>query len=301
MRLDQFRSGEAQRSGERIGACAVTSETDRLTDVLLCPPDYLSAVPCCSVTREAVRHGFSVSNFEAVRQHRALEHSLVRNGVRCHRVDPDPDHPDMCFVRDALVTTPWGVLGLNLAAPHRRDEPARLRRWLEDRGATIAGWIDSGHAEGGDIAVVREGLVVIGCSGERTDDKGADAVASLFRGKGWEAIVQPFDPHFLHLDTLFAMADDNLALACHEVLDDDFLAAVHARGIETIAVTYKEQRRLGCNIVSLGGGRVLSSTGSPRVNEALRARGLTVDTLDIGQFALCGGGVHCLTMPLARG
>ena len=36
----------------------VNGETDRLRRVLLCAPDHLEPVPCCSVTRESIRAGF---------------------------------------------------------------------------------------------------------------------------------------------------------------------------------------------------------------------------------------------------
>jgi len=35
-------------------------------------------------------------------------------------------------------------------------------------------------------------------------------------------------------------------------------------------------------------------------NGGLRARDYTVEKLDFDQFARCTGGVHCLTMPLAK-
>ena len=113
-------------------------------------------------------------------------------------------------------------------------------------------------------------------------------------------IVYRFDPHFLHLDTQFAMVGDGLALACADVLSDDFLLSLGRYGIELIPVSYKEARTLGCNVLALGDRRVLTASSNSRVNALLEARGYTVETLEIDQFTRCGGGVHCLTMPLAR-
>jgi N-dimethylarginine dimethylaminohydrolase len=300
MKLDILTHGESTATLPRLARCSVRSETDRLTDVLLCRPTFLEAVPCCSVTQESLRDGFTTSVAVALAQHRALQTALERAGARCHLLDPHPAMPDMCFTRDALVTTPWGLLALNPAAGHRQAEAAHALKALRTLGAPVAAYVRTGKAEGGDIAIVRDGLVIIGCSGDRTDEEGAQSIAAIFRAHGWEAVIYRFDPHFLHLDTQFAMVDDGLALACSDVLADDFLAMLTARGIETLPVTYKEARALGCNLLSLGQRRLIASRGNDRVIDQLRARGYAVETLDLEQFTRCGGGVHCLTMPLCR-
>jgi N-dimethylarginine dimethylaminohydrolase len=278
----------------------VCGETDRLAEVLLCRPSYLSAVPCCSVTREQLRGGFSVSVERALAQHRGLQASLERHGISCRILPARPDLPDLCFTRDAAVMTPWGLLALNPAMPHRRNEVAEIERFAWYASVPLLGAIEQGQAEGGDICVARPGLVLIGCSGERTDEAGAEAVAAIFQAHGWDAHIYRFDPHFLHLDTQFCMVAEDLALACTDVLGDDFLAILDAEGIETIDVSYKEARALGCNVLALGERHILSSAANTRVNRLLRGRGFDVDEVDIAQFTACGGGLHCLTLPLAR-
>ena len=278
----------------------VFGETDPLTDVLLCRPSFLRPVPCCSVTRESLRDGFETCGSTATSQHRGLQAALERNGVRCHLITPDETMPDMCFMRDALVTTPWGVVGLRPAMQHRIGEVDALFTALDGLGIEPIARVSAGSAEGGDIAIVRDGLVIIGSSGERTDARGVDQIARLFAEHGWSILVYPFDPHFLHLDTQFAMVDEHLALACTDVLSDAFLAQLEAHGIETIPVTYKESRALGCNLLSLGHRRLLTDAANERVNVALRARGYEVEAMPIDQFTHCGGGIHCLTMPLNR-
>ena len=299
MKLDFFAgtAGALQRQTNPIG---VWSETDRLAEVLLCRPTYLEAVPCCSVTRESLCEGFAPSIAEATRQHMMLEAILEANGVTTRQIVAQPGMPDLCFTRDSAVMTPWGLLGLNPAAAHRRMEPAQMLIHARNAKVPALGAIEVGTVEGGDVCLVRDGLLIVGWSGERTDERGAEAVCGLFAAAGWKCITYRFDPHFLHLDTQFCMVDEDLALACIDVLHDDFLRLLTAEGIELIPVSYKEARRMGCNLLSLGNRRVIASARHPRIAKELRRRGVRVEMVDVAQFERCGGGIHCLTMPLAR-
>ena len=57
---------------------------------------------------------------------------------------------------------------------------------------------------------------------------------------------------------------------------------------------------LGCNVVALGGDRVLSTLGAKDLNGRLRAAGFEVYDPDMTMFTWAGGGVHCMCQPLRR-
>lgn len=241
-----------------------------------------------------------LSNTLARDQHRVLCETLHRSGVTCHFLPPAEAMPDLCFTRDVAVTTPWGAVLLNPAMPHRAAEVDYVSEALGKFDATPARRITAGAIEGGDICIARPGLLIVGISGQRTSRKGAAAFAEPFERAGWDIVHCTLDPHFLHLDTIFCMLDRNTALACVDVLDDGFLTALTSRGVKLIATTYKEARNLACNILSLDGRTILASAEYPRVVAILRQSGYNVVEVPISQFAACGGGIHCLTMPLAR-
>lgn len=282
----------------RTGA-RVCGETGRLTDVLLCAPSYLEPVPCCSVTRESLRNGFTTSRAKAAAQHAALRRVLADHGVTCHDLPPVPGMPDLAFTRDVAVATPWSLVALNPALGHRSVEVDHLIDWAGRHAGTVAR-ITRGRIEGGDVCIARPGLLIVGVSGTRTDEAGAEEFSERFHAEGWDVLICHFDEHFLHLDTIFCMLDDNRALACLEALDDRFIDEMAERGIELLPVSYKESRRLGCNILSVDGHRIVAAAGTPRVAATLRDSGFSVSEVDIDQFSACGGGIHCLTMPLAR-
>ena len=96
------------------------------------------------------------------------------------------------------------------------------------------------------------------------------------------------------------MAAPGLAVACLDVLDAGLVTWLTGHGIRLLPVTYAEAMRLGCNVLALGGTKVISARESPRLNAALRAEGLEVLDPELSLFTLGGGGPHCLTCPLLR-
>jgi N-dimethylarginine dimethylaminohydrolase len=279
----------------------VPGETQRLTDVLLSAPAHLAPVPCCAATMDSLAAGFQTDIALALDQHRQLRATLEGLGVRCHMLPPVADLPDQCFTRDSVATTPWGPVILNPALPHRGREADRAEQYLRAMGIEPLDRIRAGSIEGGDVCVAREGLLIVGQSGERTTAAGVAALAALFEPHGWDVLVSPFDPRHLHLDTIFCMLDAHHALACVDALDPAFLDTVRARGIELLPVGCAEAHGLGCNVVSIDGRTILIGEDQTRLHGELTAAGYTVVPLPISQFTACGGGVHCLTMPLARG
>lgn len=284
----------------RPGRWSVHSETGRLTDVLLSPPTHLAMVPCNAVTRESLARGLSSCRASAGAQHRALVSRLEAAGVACHVVPPRPGLSDLAFTRDALFMTPWGLAELRPSEPHRRGEAAHLAAALRPLGIETLGAVGEGRVEGGDVCLLRPGLVMIGISGERTDETGARAFGRIFERRGWRALYTRIDPRYLHLDTQFSLVSRHRAVACLDTLESGFAETMAGLGIELLPVTPGEVDRLEANLLSLGGCRIVAPAGDTRINRRLRRLGHDLIEVDIDQFVRCGGGVHCLTMPLAR-
>lgn len=276
------------------------SETGLLREVLLASPQHLRIVPCNEVSKDALRQGRSSCGVRASKQHRGLLEALRAAGVAVRLVQPDADLPDLAFTRDTSLMTPWGLIGLRPGAAHRMDEVDRVIATVREAGLPVLGRVEEGRIEGGDVCLLRPGHLVIGLSERRTDLAGAKALARFFKPRGWEVTWTPVDPDLLHLDTHFCMVDHGLALACVDKLQPEFLALLDGLGIELLAVTPREVAALGCNVLSLGGKRIVSAGSAPRLDSLLRGRGFEVTGVDLDEFTQCGGGVHCLTMPLSR-
>jgi len=276
------------------------SEVGVLEEVLLASPRHLSIVPCNEVSRDSLQNGLSSCSVRASQQHRALVDVLGAAGVRVRTVQPLAGLPDLAFTRDTSLMTPWGLLGLRPGAAHRREEVDLVLETARAAGIAVLGRVQAGAVEGGDVCLLRPGHLVVGVSEERTTTAGAEALGSFFTQRGWTVTATPIDPDLLHLDTHFCMVDRDLALACVEKLHPAFRALLGELGIELIPVAADEVSTLGCNVLALGDRRIVSTGSAPRVDDELRHRGFEVHPVALDEFTRCGGGVHCLTMPLRR-
>jgi N-dimethylarginine dimethylaminohydrolase len=276
------------------------SEYGLLKEVLLASPRNLSIVPCNRVSEDALENGRSSCSVTASRQHRALVETLMGAGVRVRTVQPVAGLPDLAFTRDTSLMSPWGLIGLRPGVEHRRGEVDVVLETARAGGIAILGRVERGTVEGGDVCLLRPGHLVIGVSEARTTSEGAQALGSFFEKRGWQVTRTPVDPDLLHLDTHFCVLDRDVALACVEKLDPAFVAMIRDLGIEIVPVREEEIASLGCNVLSLGRRRVISTGSEPRVDQAIRDLGFEVLTVPLGEFTQCGGGVHCLTMPLRR-
>jgi N-dimethylarginine dimethylaminohydrolase len=277
----------------------VESETGRLTDVLLCRPTYYRWTDINAVAHATLAAGAANDPARLQAQYRELEAALTQAGVALHDLTPEPHLPYQVYTRDSSQITPWGPVLTQLAMPQRRGEYAAL---LDFHGAFggFYRYITAGTIEGGDIHIVRPGLLILGHSGVRTNEAGAHQFAGFFTGHGWEVKLVPFAAHFLHLDVLFCMAAPQLAVACIDVLGEEFCAFLGDRQIKCLRASYGEAMAMACNLLALGDGRVISPAHSKRINAALRAEGITVLDPALDEFARGGGSVHCMTMPLSR-
>jgi N-dimethylarginine dimethylaminohydrolase len=281
-------------------AWGIASDTGVLSEVLLCKPLHYRWIAANAVARAALAAGRAADREAAAAQHAELEAALVEAGVAVRHVVPESHLPYQVYTRDAVQMTHRGAVLTQLARPERRGEYAAMLRALDALGVPVWQMSSAGTLEAGDIHLIRPGLAVVGVSGGRTDEAGAAQFARWLGHEGWEVKLVPFAEHFLHLDLLFSMAAEGVAVACTEVLDEAVIAWLREHGVRVVPSTYREAMALCGNVLALGGGRVLSSRGASRINAALRAEGLVVLDPDLSVFTAGGGGPRCLTAPLRR-
>ena len=277
----------------------VDSETGVLRDVLLCPPDHYQWIDTNAVAHATLTSGAANDPKRLQAQYFQLESALQTAGVTLHYTHPETHLPYQVYTRDSSQTTPWGPILTSLAMKQRRGEYASLLNFHAQYDGFYK-YTTAGTVEGGDLHIIRPGLLMIGHSGVRTIEAGAKQFAGFFEAHGWETKLVPFAEHFLHLDVLFCMATPRLAVACIDVLGEDFENFLSERQISVVRASYAEVMAMSCNLLALGNDRVISPAHSVRLNEALRAEGVEIFNPELDEFARGGGSVHCMPMPLLR-
>ncbi|MEW9124994.1 MAG: arginine deiminase, partial [Thermotaleaceae bacterium] len=188
--------------------------------------------------------------------------------------------------------------------------------------------------EGGDILVLSEKAVAIGCS-ERTSARGIeDLAANLFRGddriQQVLAIQIPFTRAYMHLDTVFTMVDqDKFTIypgvegkvkvfrltpgKIHprvEVLKDLKTALKEALGLPAVdliqsgggdeVTAAREQWNDSTNTLAIAPGVVVTYDRNEASNETLRKHGIQVIEIEGSELVRGRGGPRCMSMPLVR-
>lgn len=277
-----------------------SSDAHRLTDVALRTPEHFRWFGANAVVRENLRKGVEYDPEVALEQHRGFVQAFEEAGVNVHYTDADPLLQYQVYTRDPAMMTPWGMLIGQMYRVQRRGEVVPTQRFCEENGIPVWNWVTAGPLEGGDFHLIKPRVAAIGLSGDRTSPEAAGQVKAWFEAEGWEVRFIPIAEHFLHLDLLFSMISDDLALACVEVLEDEHLDWLRSLGIEIVPTTYKEAMALSGNCLSLGEGRVISAGEAKSVNEKIRAHGIKVLDPDLSMFTQAGGGARCLSQPLRR-
>ena len=275
------------------------NETDRLTDVLLGSPAHLKHLATSSLSRKHLRE--APCNIQVAQaQHAEMVAAYEHFGVKVHMHSPEPELPMQVYARDSSVMTPYGAVITAMAQWWRRGENYAAIRTYERLGIPIYDMVTAGTFEGGDFAVIEEGVLLIGCGGARTQEEGARQVAGWFEAEGWEVRIAFIDEYYVHIDLMVVPIADKLTAVCVTCTEPWIVDWLKSKGHEIIDVPFQDTMALGCNAMSLGGDRVILPKSSPVLDKALRARGFEVAAIDMAEISKTGGGIHCMAQALKR-
>jgi N-dimethylarginine dimethylaminohydrolase len=187
-----------------------------------------------------------------------------------------------------------------MGLPKRWIEPMSVKQFALRSGLRIWREVERGTFEGGDLMLLRPGLALIGCSGDRTTQSAADDLTSWFARKDWACRTITYLPKYRHLDLVVGILDVS-NLLCHvQALAPEAVRWLEQAGYTLHAVDDDEVWRMGCNILNVGNRTVIAAQECPKTNALMRSLGFRVLEVDIASFADDLGGVHCLTQGLQR-
>jgi dimethylargininase len=218
-------------------------------------------------------------------EHQAYARALEQAGVSVEILDSLEEFPDSMFVEDPALAFGNGAILLKPGAMSRAGESERLLPVLEERFPIIMR-IEHGHADGGDVLVTPE-VVVIGLSA-RTDEIGAHSLAGFLRQLGHKAKIVAPPRGALHLKTIATLIDEETILTTAEGqasgLFDRFRQIVVDPGEEAAANALRVNETL------------LLSASAPRIAERLDRAGYALALLDTTHINRIDAGLSCMSL-----
>jgi N-dimethylarginine dimethylaminohydrolase len=244
----------------------------------------------------------------AQRQHQTLCERLEEAGAEVISLPrADGLSLDAVYVHDASFMTDQGAIVLRMGKGARHAEPEAHRRMFELLGIPVIGAIESpGVAEAGDMVWLDRATLLIG-RGYRTNGAGIEQMRSLLAPHGVEVMSAPL-PHgagpssCLHLMSLMSVLEERTILADSAWLAVETHEELKRRGFRFVEIEPSERESLACNVLALGGKRLLAFAENKNTNDTLRGAGFEVIAVAGSEIGINGGGgPTCLTRPLLRG
>jgi N-dimethylarginine dimethylaminohydrolase len=279
-----------------------------LQRVLVCPPRSAGWNQPDRVARWSELGFHHPPDFaQAQAQHDALCHELQSAGAEVLELPAAPDLSlDAAYAHDASLSTDFGLILMRPGKTNRVIEGDHHRSFGMQLGIPILAEVDApGTMEAGDIVWLDSRTLLIG-SGYRTNAGGIEQMRAILAPKGVDVISAPL-PYgsgpsaCLHLMSLISLLDEHTALVDLPWLAVETVELLKSRGFQFIEIDYSERDTLACNVLSLGGKRLLAIAENHKTNERLRNAGFDVRTFPGGEICINGsGGPTCLTRPLLR-
>ena len=252
--------------------------------------------------------------------------------------------PNLYFTRDPGAVIGNGI-SINSMKTRARNRETMLLSYInryhkEIRGSALPQWYgyhNSDAIEGGDILIISEKAIAIGCSA-RTSPSAIERLAeNLFAGNSTVAevlVIQiPFKRAYMHLDTVFTMLDinkftifpgiendlkvfsitaapkgkgslkitpkNNLRKALNDSLSRDDVKIIQSGGGDKITAA-REQWNDSTNTLAIAPGTVVTYRRNQASNETLRRNGVEVVEIEGSELVRGRGGPRCMSMPLRR-
>jgi len=245
---------------------------------------------------------------QAQAQHEEMRRELESAGAEVTEMCPAAELSlDAVYAHDASLATDFGLILMRPGKSNRVAEGQHHGWCGEEMSIPTIGQITApGTAEAGDMVWLDAKTLLVG-RGYRTNAEGIRQMSVLLAPKGVKVVSAPL-PHgsgpgvCLHLMSLMSLLDENNVLVDLPWLAVETIELLTGRGFKFIQIDESERETLACNVLALGGKRLLAMEENRKTNDRLRRAGFDVRTFSGTELCINGGGgPTCLTRALLRG
>ncbi|MGB9492834.1 MAG: arginine deiminase family protein [Terriglobales bacterium] len=279
-----------------------------LLRVLVCPPRN-AGWDCDEKAADWRDLGFHhPPNFAAAQsEHDALCRLLTQAGAEIVYLPPSAALTlDAVYTHDASLPIEHGLILMHTGKANRVAEAHAHSTLVQELGMHVLGEIaPPGSSEAGDMVWLDSHTLLIG-HGYRTNRAGIEQMRALLAPHGIEVLSAPL-PHgpgpaaCLHLMSLMSILNERTILVDLPWLAVETVELFHTHGFRLLEIEPDERDSLACNVLSLGGQRLIALEQNARTNDRLRQAGFEVSTFSGEELCMNGsGGPTCLTRPLLR-
>jgi N-dimethylarginine dimethylaminohydrolase len=302
--------------GKRWGA---QSEIGKLEEAFVLRPGAESSPPQKELSWYVYRRQVDITLMQE--QHDRLVDVVKGEGVKVHysqvaqeRLMKNPYGFQLTRAagcRDPGVVINGGAIIGRMAVPFRRGEEVLWSKKVMELGCPIL-YTVRGHGtfEGGNVVWLDPHHVCVGI-GVRTNREGIEQISPVLTRAGVEDIRLVPLPYTIsdlewpaggwpHLDCVFGMADIDVGLIYPPAVGYDFIQYLREKNIRLVEVRPDEARGNACNIVAMEAGKVVMNSAGPKARKLLEKEGIEVIVVEMGEFAVRGGGPHCMLGCLVR-
>ncbi len=219
-------------------------------------------------------------------EHDAYVAALRGLGLDVSILPPADEYPDSIFVEDPALVFSEGAIVLNLAASTRAGEAALITPVLDSRFERVLHMQGRGHADGGDILVLQD-RVLIGLSG-RTDRDGADELIRLLAQLGKRGEIAKTPKDVLHFKTGCSLIDEETVFALPQMANLPAFA-----GLRVIPVPAGEEK--AANKLRIRDAALIGDN-FPKSREIIEACGVRTIPLPVEQIGRIDAGLSCMSL-----
>lgn len=243
--------------------------------------------PCHGIVNGLRAVDIGAPSYETVlAEHSAYVAALKDAGVQVETLPALDAYPDSMFVEDPALVFTEGAIVMRPGAQSRFGEAAEMAPVLKRRFARIIDLPAPGFADGGDILVTRDS-VMIGLS-DRTNEVGAAALADALRALGKIAKIVRTPANVLHFKSDCSLLDEKTILSTARLaasgVFDGFDLVLTPEGEEGAA-----------NALRIN-DRVFVGSAFPKTIALLQSRGFKVVPLATSEIAKVDAGLSCMSL-----